>query len=112
MVGAVQSEGGDPPYRVGQVARMLGVSSKLVLDALKSGRLSGFKLNRMWLIPRDGIDRLSAARLEERDGPAKPANGDGQPTIAPGEKHDRPPGGRKRSARPRRSSTGAHRAQR
>jgi excisionase family DNA binding protein len=50
--------GGDPPYRVNQVARKLGVSNRAVLDALKSGRLSGFKLNRMWLIPREGVDRL------------------------------------------------------
>jgi hypothetical protein len=30
----------------------------VVLDALKRGRIPGFKLNRMWLIPRDAIDRL------------------------------------------------------
>ena len=47
-----------PPYRVSQAARKLGVSNKAVLDALKSGRLTGFRLNRMWLIPRDEIDRL------------------------------------------------------
>jgi len=38
------------------------------LDALKRGRLSGFKLNRIVLIPRDAIDRLAAtaaARLRE-----------------------------------------------
>jgi excisionase family DNA binding protein len=55
---AAESAGGGPPYRVSQVARKLGVSNKAVLDALKSGRLSGFKLNRTWLIPRDAIDRL------------------------------------------------------
>ena len=30
----------------------------VVLDAIKSGRLSAFRLNRMWLIPRDAVDRL------------------------------------------------------
>jgi excisionase family DNA binding protein len=49
-----------PPYRVRQAARKWGVSNKAVLDALKSGRLVGFRLNRMWLIPRDEIDRLGA----------------------------------------------------
>jgi excisionase family DNA binding protein len=51
-------EGTPPPYRVGQVARKLGVSNKVVLDAIKRGRLSAFRLNRMWLIPRDAVDRL------------------------------------------------------
>jgi excisionase family DNA binding protein len=53
-----QSAGGAPPYRVGEVARQLGVSNKAVLDALKRSRIPGFKLNRMWLIPRDAINRL------------------------------------------------------
>jgi excisionase family DNA binding protein len=48
-----------PPYRVNQAAEKLGVSKKAVLDALKSGRLAGFRLNRMWLIPRDKIDPLT-----------------------------------------------------
>jgi excisionase family DNA binding protein len=60
MVGGTQSAGGDPPYRVSEVARKLGVSNKAVLDALKSGRLAGFRLNRMWLVPRDAMDRLRA----------------------------------------------------
>jgi excisionase family DNA binding protein len=47
-----------PPYRVRQAARKLGVSNKAILDALKNGRLAGFRLNRMWLIPRDEIDQL------------------------------------------------------
>ena len=58
MVEVAQSAGGRPPYRVRDVARKLGVSNKAVLDALKSGRLAGFRLNRMWLVPRDAIDRL------------------------------------------------------
>jgi excisionase family DNA binding protein len=58
MAKAVESASGPPPYRVGEVARQLGVSNKVVLDALKRGRIPGFKLNRMWLIPRDAIDRL------------------------------------------------------
>jgi excisionase family DNA binding protein len=57
-MGVRQSACGDPPYRVSEVARKLGVSNKAVLDALKSGRLAGFRLNRMWLIPRDEIDQL------------------------------------------------------
>lgn len=55
-----KSAGVEPPYRVSQVAVRLGVSNKAVLDAIKSGRLRGFKLNRMWLIPRESVDRLSA----------------------------------------------------
>jgi hypothetical protein len=58
MAKGVQNAGGPPPYRVGEVVPQLGVSNKAALDALKRGRLSGFKLNRMWLIPRDAIDRL------------------------------------------------------
>jgi excisionase family DNA binding protein len=58
MARVVQNAAEPPPYRVGEAARRLGVSNKTVLDALKGGRLSGFKLNRMWLIPRDAIDRL------------------------------------------------------
>jgi excisionase family DNA binding protein len=46
-----------PPYRVSQAAKKLGVSNKAILDALRNGRLAGFSLNRMWLIPRDAIDR-------------------------------------------------------
>jgi excisionase family DNA binding protein len=55
-----------PPYRVSQAARKLGVSNKAVLDALKSGRLVGFRLNRMWLIPRAEIDELGSATRSER----------------------------------------------
>ena len=50
-----------PPYRVSQAAKKLGVSKKAILDALKNGRLVGFRLNRMWLIPRNEIDQLGAA---------------------------------------------------
>jgi len=53
MVGIAHGAGRDPPYRVSEVARKLGVSTRVVLVALKSGRLAGFRLNRMWLIPRD-----------------------------------------------------------
>jgi excisionase family DNA binding protein len=53
-------EEASPPYRVSQAARKLGVSNKAILDALKNGRLAGFRLNRMWLIPRDAIDRLGS----------------------------------------------------
>jgi hypothetical protein len=45
-----------PPYRVSQAAKKC-VSNKAILDALRNGRLAGFSLNRMWLIPRDAIDR-------------------------------------------------------
>jgi excisionase family DNA binding protein len=60
MVGGTHSACGDPPYRVSEIARKLGVSNKAVLDALKSGRLAGFRLKRMWLVARDPIDRLRA----------------------------------------------------
>jgi excisionase family DNA binding protein len=55
-----------PPYRVSQAARKLGVSNKAVLGALKSGRLTGFRLNRMWLIPRAEIDALGCATRSDR----------------------------------------------
>lgn len=51
-----------PPYRVRQAAKKLGVSNRVVLDALKSGRLVGFRLNRMWLIPRREIDQLDGGQ--------------------------------------------------
>jgi hypothetical protein len=50
-----------PPYRVGQLAKKWNVGNKLILEALKSGRLGGFQLNRMWLIPRDSADRFSGS---------------------------------------------------
>jgi hypothetical protein len=49
-----------PPYRVKGAAEALGVSDKVILSALKSGRLYGFKLTPAgpWLIPGEGIERL------------------------------------------------------
>jgi excisionase family DNA binding protein len=49
-----------PPYRVHEVAEKWNVSDKAVLEALKAGRLRGFRLNRMWLIPPEAVDRLEA----------------------------------------------------
>jgi excisionase family DNA binding protein len=49
------------PYRVREAAKRLGVSDKAVLDALKSGAIAGFRMKRMWLIPRHVIDRMSGA---------------------------------------------------
>jgi excisionase family DNA binding protein len=51
-----------PPYRVREAAEKLGVSTKAILGALKTGRLPGFKLNRVWLIPRAGVDGLGGAQ--------------------------------------------------
>jgi excisionase family DNA binding protein len=58
MIGSENEMVERPPYRVSEAARKLGVSNRAILDALRSGRLTGFKLNRMWLIPRGQIDQL------------------------------------------------------
>lgn len=58
--GNTQSRKDRPPYRVKGAAETLGVSDKVILSALKSGRLYGFRLtpDGPWLIPPEGIERL------------------------------------------------------
>jgi excisionase family DNA binding protein len=48
-----------PPYRSHEAAGRLGVSNKSIIDAVKKGRLTGAQLNRVWLINREEVDRLS-----------------------------------------------------
>lgn len=58
--GETRSRKDRPPYRVKGAAEALGVSNKVILTALKSGRLYGFRLtpDGPWLIPPDRIERL------------------------------------------------------
>lgn len=51
-----------PPYRVEEVARRWGVAEATVTAALRAGRLQGFQLQKIWLIPR-----ASVARVERGD---------------------------------------------
>ncbi len=46
-----------PPYRARDVARKLGLSDKTVRDALAAGRIPAFKIGKVWLIPRQWVDR-------------------------------------------------------
>jgi excisionase family DNA binding protein len=47
-----------PPLRVSEFAEELGVTDKNVRDAIKSRRLFAFRLNKMWLIPPEELDRV------------------------------------------------------
>jgi excisionase family DNA binding protein len=47
-----------PPYRVGELAARWGVSDETIKDALRAGRLRGFRLNRVWLIDRESAHQL------------------------------------------------------
>jgi hypothetical protein len=38
-------------HRVEDLADESGVSADLIRDGLRSGRIKGFRINRMWLIP-------------------------------------------------------------
>jgi len=40
-----------PPHRVEDLAVEWDVSGDAIRDALRAGRIKGFKLGRMWLIP-------------------------------------------------------------
>jgi len=39
------------PHRVEELAHEWGCSAGLIRDGLRSGRIKGFRINRMWLIP-------------------------------------------------------------
>jgi hypothetical protein len=43
--------GEPPPHRVEELATAWGVSDDSIRDGLRSGRIRGFRLNRIWLIP-------------------------------------------------------------
>ena len=49
---------GLPPYKVAEVAKLLGVSTQVVGYAVREGRLPAFKIGKQWLIPRDQVARL------------------------------------------------------
>ena len=46
------------PYRSSDLARRWGVSPQAVVAAIKSGRLEGFQLQRIWLITPESVDRF------------------------------------------------------
>lgn len=48
-----------PPYRIAEAAERLGTSNRTVRDAIRNGRLKAHRLGRIFLIPRDEIDRLT-----------------------------------------------------
>jgi hypothetical protein len=48
------------PYRVAEVARRWGVSTKVVTDAIKRGKLLAFRPSRVWLIPPESVERVES----------------------------------------------------
>jgi hypothetical protein len=47
-----------PPYRTGELAKRWGCSTQSIVAAVKSGRLDGFQLRRIWLIRPESVERL------------------------------------------------------
>jgi excisionase family DNA binding protein len=47
-----------PPYKVDEVARLMGVSEQVVRGALREGRLPAFRVGKQWLIPRGRLNRI------------------------------------------------------
>jgi hypothetical protein len=56
-----------PPYRVEALADEWQVSADLIRDGLRTGRIKGFRINRMWLIPH-------AEKMRIESGEAASAN--------------------------------------
>jgi hypothetical protein len=54
-----------PPYRVLELAERWRVNPKLVRDAIKSGRLKAFRLNKMDLIPAESVERMESGEAGE-----------------------------------------------
>ena len=52
-----------PPHRVEALATEWGVSSDVIRDALRNGRIKGFRVNRLWLIPH--AEKLRVERGED-----------------------------------------------
>jgi predicted transcriptional regulator len=46
------------PYRSSEIAQRWGVSPQAVVAAIKSGRLDGFQLQRIWLITPESVERV------------------------------------------------------
>ena len=51
-----QREAEPPPYRPADIAMKWGVPEQTVCALLRSGRLRGFKLQKLWLIPRANVE--------------------------------------------------------
>jgi excisionase family DNA binding protein len=47
-----------PPYRVREAAREMGVSDDVVRKAIRDGRLGAFRVGREYRIPRERIDKM------------------------------------------------------
>lgn len=47
-----------PPLRIPEVARRLNASEQEIRNALRAGKLDGFRLGRSWLIRPESVDRL------------------------------------------------------
>lgn len=54
--------------RADQVARLVGLHPQTVRRLLRTGRLPGVRIGRVWLVHREGLDALL------RGGNAEPAN--------------------------------------
>jgi len=51
------------PYRSSEVARRWGVSPQAMVAAIKSGRLEGFQLQRIWLISLESVERVDRGEV-------------------------------------------------
>jgi excisionase family DNA binding protein len=47
-----------PPFRPDQLAQRWGVREQTVTAMLRSGRLRGFKLQKLWRVPRKNVELL------------------------------------------------------
>jgi hypothetical protein len=56
--GCATEEYPPPPYRTDQLARRWGVPEQAITSALRRGVLKGFKLQKIWLIPRENAHAL------------------------------------------------------
>jgi hypothetical protein len=52
-----------PPYRTEQVARRWGVPEQAITSALRAGVLKGFKLQKIWLIPRENVHAFERGEI-------------------------------------------------
>lgn len=50
-------------YTVDEAARYLRVDRQLVYDLVRSGRLKGVKVGRIWRIPRTALESLLGASV-------------------------------------------------
>jgi excisionase family DNA binding protein len=55
-----------------EAARLLGVSHRTILDRLQRGLMQGERISpRLWLVPREELERVGAGRLKTGPKPAK-----------------------------------------